>query len=170
MGLWGTGPHMACAGPPSLLGDVILPPTLLPCLIIRWPVFVAVLCHIPALSAAFSHRKLSTSLSFFFFQITVSFVFLCLPQIVADRDVWYSIFGGSGGTEWTCEEITVREVEQQQCTDYRQDLCEEHMISSLIPLSDWLWWRGSRGRDQRGVGLDSLGQSQIRTESDDSGS
>lgn len=46
------------------------------------------------------------------------------------------VWGGGVVTEWTCSEIILREVEQQQCTDYRQDLCEEHMISSLIPLSD----------------------------------
>lgn len=58
----------------------------------------------------------------------------------------YSIFGrfglregrGRSVAEWTHEEITLREVEQQQCTDYRRDLCEGHMISTLIPLSDWL--------------------------------
>lgn len=50
------------------------------------------------------------------------------------------------------------EVGRQQCADYRQDLCEEHMISSLIPLSDWPAWRDGSGWDRRGVGLDSLGQ------------
>ena len=78
--------------------------------------------------------------------------------------------GEIGGTEWTCKEITVGEVERQQCTDYRQDLCEEHMISSLIPLSDCPRWRGSGVGDQGGAGLNSSGHEQIRTESDDSGS
>lgn len=51
------------------------------CLIIRWPACVAALCHIPALSET---QNVSISLSF---QLTVSFVLLCLSQIAADRDV-----------------------------------------------------------------------------------
>lgn len=36
-----------------------------------------------------------------------------------------------GGTEWTFARIRAMEVEQQQCLDYEQDLCEEHMIPPL---------------------------------------
>lgn len=121
---------------PSLLGDVIPPPT---------PFCHASLSdtsmcssHIPALSLT-DNLVLPKVSSF------VSPPNCGWPRCV----ICYIWWTGGGGTEWTCKEITVREVEQQQCTDYRQDLCEEHMISSLIPLSDWPWWRGSSGWDRR---------------------
>lgn len=129
-----------------------------------------------------SHTSSSSTQSFFFslsfrLERRSALYSVSFPQNEADHNIWYSIFGGFGrgggggvGREWTCKEITLREVEQQQCTDYRQDLCEGHMISTLIPLSDWLWWRGGGGLDRREVVSDSLGRSQIGTESDDSSS
>lgn len=33
--------------------------------------------------------------------------------------------------------VTVKEAEQKQYRDYRQDLCDKDMISFLIPLSDY---------------------------------
>lgn len=128
----------------------------------------SIIPHTSTISNSFTPKELSTSKVFYLF-FSRHYFSLSPPNCVWPRCLTYYIWW-TGGTEWTCKQITVRQVEQQQCTDYRQDLCEEHMISSLIPLSDWPWWRGSCGWDQRGGGLDSLGQSQTRTDDDDSGS
>lgn len=144
------------------------PSLLLSCLIIRWSDCVAVLCHIPTLSAPhFSQyiysRVILFSLNKSLLPLSLSFSQLWLTRIF---DVPYFTDWQDWTECWALQEITRRKVEQQQCTDYRQDLCEEHMISSLILLSDWLWWRGLWLRGSRS--LDSFRQSQIKTERDDS--
>lgn len=165
--------HWTPYGPcwsPSLLGDVILAPTNLP------TPFCPVLSSDGGMCSKYNATYQCFQGPSFTENVILPWVLgvfsvkslLCLPSLRLTGIFLYLV--DCSGTEWTSKEITVREVEQQQCTDYRQDLCEEHMISALIPLSDWPWWRGGGGWDRSGAGLDSLGHHEIRTESDDSGS
>lgn len=114
---------------PSLSGDVI--PTPHPSALPYYQ--MASMC-----SSIMPHTLPAQSLTDNFLKLfSVSFLFLCIPELwlTVMFDMLYLV--DLGGSEWTCKEIIVMEVEQQQCMDYRQDLCEEHMISSLIPLLDW---------------------------------
>lgn len=57
--------------------------------------------------------------------------------------------------------VTVKEAEQKQYRDYRQDLCDKDMISFLIPLSDYQWWQR---REQNGFEFIRTEPDQVRSD------